>query len=38
MAGAGVEVRFDGEYQKIIEALQKASSPALIARADGLAT
>jgi hypothetical protein len=37
MAGAGVEVKFDGGYQKIIEALQKASSP-LIARADGLAT
>ena len=29
MAGAGIEVRFDGEYQKIIEALQKASMPAL---------
>ena len=39
MAGAGVEVKFDGEYQKIIEALQKASSPALqqIAHAGGLA-
>jgi phage gpG-like protein len=39
MAGASVEVRFDGEYQKIIEALQKAASPALqqIARAGGLA-
>jgi phage gpG-like protein len=39
MAGAGVEVKFDGEYQKIIEALQKASSPALqqIAHAGGQA-
>jgi phage gpG-like protein len=39
MAGAGLEVKLDGEYQKIIEALQKASSPALqqIAHAGGLA-
>jgi hypothetical protein len=39
MAGAGVDVRFDGEYQKIIEALQKAASPALqqIAHSGGLA-
>ena len=37
--GAGVEVRFDGEYQKIIDALQKASAPNLlsIAHAGGLA-
>jgi phage gpG-like protein len=37
--GASVEVRFDGEYQKIIDALQKASAPALqrIAHAGGLA-
>jgi phage virion morphogenesis protein len=39
MAGAGIEVKIDGEYQKIIDALQKASSPALsqIAHAGGLA-
>jgi phage virion morphogenesis protein len=39
MAGAGLEVELDGEYQKIIEALQKASAPALqqIAHAGGLA-
>jgi phage virion morphogenesis protein len=39
MAGAGIEVKIDGEYQKIIEALQKASSPALqqIAHAGGQA-
>jgi phage virion morphogenesis protein len=39
MAGAGLEVELDGEYQKIIEALQKASSPALqrIAHAGGQA-
>jgi phage gpG-like protein len=37
--GAGVEVRFDGEYQKIIDALQKASAPNLlsIAHAGGQA-
>lgn len=29
MAGAGVEITFDGEYQKIIDALHKASAPAL---------
>jgi phage virion morphogenesis protein len=29
MAGAGIEVKIDGEYQKIIDALQKASSAAL---------
>jgi phage gpG-like protein len=29
MAGAGIEVTVDGEYQKIIDALQKASMPAL---------
>ncbi|MDR1149651.1 MAG: phage virion morphogenesis protein [Spirochaetaceae bacterium] len=39
MAGAGIEVKLDGEYQKITEALQKASSPALsqIAHAGGRA-
>jgi phage virion morphogenesis protein len=39
MAGAGVEVKLDGEYQKIVDALQKASAPALqqIAHAGGLA-
>ena len=39
MGGAGLEVKFDGEYEKIMEALQRASSPALqrIAQAGGLA-
>ena len=39
MAGAGIEVTVDGEYQKIIDALQKASMPALqrIAHAGGQA-
>jgi phage virion morphogenesis protein len=39
MAGAGVEVSFDGEYQKIIDALHRASAPTLqeIAHAGGLA-
>jgi phage virion morphogenesis protein len=39
MAGAGVEVGFDGEYQKIIDALHRASAPTLqeIAHAGGLA-
>jgi phage virion morphogenesis protein len=39
MAGAGVEVQFDGDYQKIIDALQKASAPNLrsIAHAGGQA-
>jgi phage virion morphogenesis protein len=39
MAGAGIEVKIDSEYQKIIDALQKASSPALqqIAHAGGQA-
>jgi phage virion morphogenesis protein len=39
MAGSGIEVSFDGEYRNIIEALTKASDPALqqIAHAGGLA-
>lgn len=39
MAGAGVEVKLDDEYQKIIDALQKASAPNLqrIAHSAGLA-
>jgi phage gpG-like protein len=39
MAGAGLEATFDGEYEKIIEALRKASMPALqrIAHAGGQA-
>jgi phage virion morphogenesis protein len=39
MAGAGVEVSFDGEYQKIIDALRNASAPVLqeVAHAGGLA-
>ena len=39
MAGAGIEVGFDGEYQNLIEALKKASGPDLqrIAHAAGLA-
>jgi phage virion morphogenesis protein len=39
MAGAGIEVTLDDEYQKIVDALQKASAPNLrrIARAAGLA-
>lgn len=39
MAGAGIEVKFDSEYAKIITALSRASMPALqsIARAGGLA-
>jgi phage virion morphogenesis protein len=39
MAGAGIEVGFDDAYQKIIEAFEKASGPALeqIAQAGGLA-
>jgi phage virion morphogenesis protein len=39
MAGAGVEVKLDDKYQKIVDALQKASAPALqqIAHAGGLA-
>ena len=39
MAGAGIEVTLDDEYQKIIEALQRASAPNLqrIAQAAGLA-
>jgi phage gpG-like protein len=39
MAGAGLEVVFDREYQHIIDALHQASSPALqqIAHAGGLA-
>jgi phage gpG-like protein len=39
MAGAGVEVSFDSEYQKIIDALQRASAPVLqeIAHAGGQA-
>jgi hypothetical protein len=37
MAGAGLEVKIDGGYEKIIKALRKASSPAprRIARAGG---
>ena len=37
MGGAGLEVKFDTEYEKIMEALQRASSPALlrIARSGG---
>ena len=39
MAGAGIEVKLDDEYQKILDALQKASAPNLqrIAQAAGLA-
>ena len=39
MAGAGIEVKLDDEYQKIVDALHKASIPALqqIARAGGQA-
>jgi phage virion morphogenesis protein len=39
MAGAGIEVKLDSEYQKIIDALKKASSPALfeVAHAGGQA-
>ncbi|MDR3355625.1 MAG: hypothetical protein LBO04_00345, partial [Spirochaetaceae bacterium] len=39
MAGAGIEVSFDGEYQTIIDALARASAPALlqIAEAGGIA-
>jgi phage gpG-like protein len=39
MAGAGIEITPDGEYQKIIDALKKASAPDLrrIAHAGGLA-
>jgi phage gpG-like protein len=39
MAGTGVEVKFDSEYQKIIDALNAASSPVLqeVAHAGGLA-
>jgi phage virion morphogenesis protein len=39
MAGAGVEVKLDEEYQKIVDALRKASAPNLqrIAQAAGLA-
>jgi phage gpG-like protein len=39
MAGAGIEVSFDGAYQNLIEALKKASGPDLqrIAHAAGLA-
>jgi phage gpG-like protein len=39
MAGAGIEVKVDSEYQKIIDALKKASAPNLqrIAHSAGLA-
>jgi phage gpG-like protein len=39
MAGAGIEVKLDSEYQKIIDALKKASAPNLqrIAHSAGLA-
>lgn len=39
MAGVGVEVKLDSEYEKIIEALRRASMPALqnISHAGGLA-